>query len=86
MKKFMVAALLGGISIASTGWEQSASDATTQGGSNDAIVQMRQQIAAANRVYDKKVAAARKVYDQKKAAAAKERDAAVALARNGTSQ
>jgi hypothetical protein len=86
MKKIMMAALLGSLSIASTSWAQSASDAAAQGGNNDVIVQMHQQIAAANRVYDKKVAAARKVYDQKKADAAKERDAAVAAARNGTSQ
>lgn len=57
-----------------------------QAGSNDAIVKMRQQEAAANRTYDKRVAAAKKVYDHKKAEAKKERDTAIAAARYGTSQ
>ena len=57
-----------------------------QAGSNDAIVKMRHQEAAANRAYEKKVAAAKKVYDHKKAEAKKERDAAIAAARYGTSQ
>jgi hypothetical protein len=59
---------------------------SAQGGSNDAIVKMRQQEAAANRAYDKRVAAAKKVYDHKKAEAKKERDAAIAAARYGTNQ
>ena len=77
--------------FASTAWAQNDSTATpaapaAQAGSNDAIVKMRQQEAAANRAYDKKVAAAKKVYDHKKAEATKERDAAIAAARYGTNQ
>jgi hypothetical protein len=52
----------------------------------DEIVKMHQQVAAANREYNREVAAAKKVYDQKKAAANKKRDAAVAAAHSGTSQ
>ncbi|MEM5326865.1 hypothetical protein VSR34_09690 [Paraburkholderia sp. JHI2823] len=44
---------------------------------------MRQQIAAANRAYDREVAAAKKVFDQKKAVAAKKRDAAIEAAHRG---
>lgn len=40
-------------------------------GSNDAIVKMRQEEAAADRAYERKVAAAKKVYDHKKAEARK---------------
>lgn len=79
------------VALASTAWAQN--DAASmpaaqpaQGGSNDAIVKMRQQEAAANRAYDRKVAAARKVYDHKKAEARKERDAAIAAARYGNTQ
>ncbi|WP_310632845.1 hypothetical protein [Paraburkholderia sp.] len=49
----------------------------------DEIVRMRQQVAAANREYDREVAAAKKVYDHKKAEAKKKRDAAVAVAHQG---
>ncbi|MFP3566031.1 hypothetical protein [Paraburkholderia sp. SIMBA_030] len=52
----------------------------------DAIVRMHQQVAAANREYDREVAAAKKVYDHKKAAAKTKRDAAVEVAHRGTSQ
>jgi hypothetical protein len=80
--------------FASAAWAQNDSTATpaapaapaAQAGSNDAIVKMRQEEAAANRAYDKKVAAAKKVYDHKKAEAKKERDAAIAAARYGTNQ
>ncbi|WP_438942893.1 hypothetical protein [Paraburkholderia piptadeniae] len=41
---------------------------------------MHQQVAAANREYDREVAAAKKVYDHKKAEAKKKRDAAVSVA------
>jgi hypothetical protein len=58
----------------------------THEGSSDSIVRMRQQEAAANRVYQKKVAAAKKVYDEKKAEARKERDATIAHARYSVTQ
>ncbi|MGF6604175.1 hypothetical protein P3T23_008930 [Paraburkholderia sp. GAS448] len=86
MNKVTVIALFCIVTTVSTGWAQTASDAAAQGGSTDAIVQMRMHIAAANKVYDRKVAAAKKVFDEKKAAAAKERDAAIAAARSGTTQ
>ncbi|MEP9322164.1 hypothetical protein PPMP20_03350 [Paraburkholderia phymatum] len=76
------------LSLALTAWAQNdaASAPAENAGSNDAIVKMRQQEAAANRAYDKKVAAAKKVYDHKKAEAKKERDAAIAAARYGSTQ
>jgi hypothetical protein len=76
------------VSFALTAWAQNeaASTPAANAGSNDAIVKMRQQEAAANRAYDKKVAAAKKVYDHKKAEAKKERDAAIAAARYGNTQ
>ncbi|MEM5364751.1 hypothetical protein V4C53_01745 [Paraburkholderia azotifigens] len=74
--------------IAINAWaqDQPASTPAAHAGSNDAIVKMRQEEAAANRAYDKKVAAAKKVYDHKKAEAKKERDAAIAAARYGNTQ
>jgi len=80
------------VTVASAAWAQndaSSAPAATpeaQSGSNDAIVKMRHEEAAANRAYDRKVAAAKKVYDHKKAEAAKERDAAIAAARYGKTQ
>ncbi|CAD6512387.1 hypothetical protein ACFQ3P_02815 [Paraburkholderia sabiae] len=76
------------IAFALNAWAQNdaASAPAANAGSNDAIVKMRQQEAAANRAYDKKVAAAKKVYDHKKAEAKKERDAAIAAARYGSTQ
>lgn len=47
---------------------------------------MHQQVAAANREYNREVAAAKKVYDHKKAEAKKKRDTAVEAAQHGTSQ
>ncbi|SEK14399.1 hypothetical protein [Paraburkholderia diazotrophica] len=88
--KLMTLILTGAVvACASTAWAQNESTTTptaheTQVGSNDAIVKMRQEEAAANRVYEKKVAAAKKTYDHKKAEAKKERDAAIAAARYGS--
>ena len=85
MRKVIAVLLIGFASIPA-GWAQTASEPaadSAQGGSNDAIVQMHQQIAAANAEYNRKVAAAKKVFDAKKAAAAKVRDEKVAAARNG---
>ena len=59
---------------------QSTSGATAQA-SGDPIVKMRQEIAAARKVYSAKVAEDKKVYDDAKAVAGKERDAAIASAR-----
>lgn len=47
---------------------------------------MHQQVAAANREYNREVAAAKKVYDHKKAEAKKKRDTAVEAAQHGTNQ
>ncbi len=66
-------------------WAQNDQSAP-HSGSNDEIVKMRMEVAAANKAYDRKVAAAKKVYDHKKAEAAKERDAAIATAHNGAPQ
>lgn len=61
----------------------SASSATDH---PDEIVRMHQQVAAANREYNREVAAAKKVYDHKKAEAKKKRDAAVAAAHQRVGQ
>ncbi|WP_250490249.1 hypothetical protein [Caballeronia sp. INML2] len=85
LKATLVAAT---VLFASHAWAQPAAQAD-QGAApskhNDEIVQMRMEIAAANKKYNQKVAAARKVYNHKKSEAAKERDAAVAAAHNGVS-
>jgi hypothetical protein len=52
----------------------------------DEIVRMHQQVAAANREYNREVAAAKQVYDHKKAEAKKKRDAAVSVAHHGAGQ
>ncbi|CAE6711056.1 hypothetical protein R69927_00736 [Paraburkholderia domus] len=52
----------------------------------DEIVRMHQQVAAADREYNREVAAAKKVYDHKKAEAKKKRDAAVQIAHSGAGQ
>ncbi|BCG05195.1 hypothetical protein PPGU19_097630 (plasmid) [Paraburkholderia sp. PGU19] len=69
-------------------WAQEASGASPSTASEhpDAIVRMHQQVAAANREYNREVAAAKKVFDHKKAEAKKKRDAAVAVAHSGVSQ
>jgi hypothetical protein len=66
-------------------WAQSASGAAAPA-HNDAIVKMREEIAAARKTYNGKVADAKKIYDEAKAAAAKERDAAIAAARAAAGQ
>lgn len=69
-------------------WAQdnSATNAPAAAEHPDEIVRMHQQVAAANRVYNRKVAAAQKVFDEKKAAAREERDAAIAEAHRGVGQ
>jgi hypothetical protein len=69
-------------------WAQSASGAAaaTSHASNDAIVKMRQEVAAARKTYNQKVADAKKIYDEAKAAAAKERDAAISAAHAAAGQ
>ncbi|EUC12629.1 UNVERIFIED_ORG: hypothetical protein BDU10_9922 [Burkholderia sp. CF145] len=52
----------------------------------DEIVRMHQQVAAADREYNREVTAAKKVYDHKKAEAKKKRDVAVAAAHSGTTR
>lgn len=69
-------------------WAQGASGTTAPSAADhpDEIVKMHQQVAAANREYDREVAAAKKVYDHKKGDAKKKRDVAVAAARQGVDQ
>ncbi|MBP0590253.1 hypothetical protein J8I87_11115 [Paraburkholderia sp. LEh10] len=69
-------------------WAQESSGASSSTASQhpDEIVRMHQQVAAANREYNREVAAAKKVYDHKKAEAKKKRDAAIAAAHSGTTQ
>lgn len=85
LKATLVAAT---VLLVSHAWAQQAPQAEQGAASskhNDEIVQMRMEIAAANKKYDQKVAAARKVFNHKKSEAAKERDAAIAAAHNGAS-
>lgn len=69
-------------------WAQGNSGASSPAAAEhpDEIVRMHQQVAAANREYNREVAAAKKVYDRKKAEADKKRDAAVAAAHHGVSE
>lgn len=69
-------------------WAQQSSGASPSTTSEhpDEIVRMHQQVAAANREYNREVAAAKKVYDHKKAEAKKKRDTAVEAAQHGTNQ
>ncbi|WP_019449355.1 hypothetical protein [Cupriavidus sp. BIS7] len=71
---------------AAPAWAQSASGAAASHASNDAIVKMRQEVAAARKTYNQKVADAKKIYDEAKAAAAKERDAAISAAHAAAGQ
>ncbi|MFM0434929.1 hypothetical protein PQQ84_00585 [Paraburkholderia strydomiana] len=82
MKKLVSTVLFCLFSAASACWAQTETEKTSAG-TNDQIVQMHQQISAANRTYDAKVAAAKRVYLRQKAAAGKERDASIAAARDG---
>jgi hypothetical protein len=89
MRSKIGVSVLAAIALSWPAWAQSQAQpaaSTAPSGSNDPIVQMRMEVAAANKVYDKKVSAAKKVYDHKKAEAAKERDASIAAAHHGASQ
>ncbi|WP_250474485.1 hypothetical protein [Caballeronia sp. GAFFF1] len=89
MKRLYVASALLPVAFVTSAWAQNAAQpdqAAGQAKHSDEIVQMRMEVAAANKAYNRKVAAAKKVYDQKKAQAAKERDAAIAAAHNGAAQ
>jgi len=83
VKLMMATVGLATLALASPVWAQGGGAA--QSGTNDPIVQMRMEVDAANKAYNKKVNAAKKVYDHKKAEAAKERDAAIAAAHHGAS-
>ncbi|MFP3566070.1 hypothetical protein SB772_17870 [Paraburkholderia sp. SIMBA_030] len=75
--------------LATTSWAQTASGPTANaasGGNTDEIVKMHQQVAAANKAYDRKVGAAKRVYNEQKAAAAKVRDEAITAAHSGVDQ
>jgi hypothetical protein len=76
--KNIARALLLAAAISSPAWAQ-------QGGASkpadDHLVQMRLDIQAARKEYDRKVKEAKGVYDEAKQASAKERDTAIAAAR-----
>jgi hypothetical protein len=89
MKNVIAVLMTAALGLASLGvGAQDKSGAGTSAGAEhpDAIVRMHQQVAAANREYDREVAAAKKVYDHKKAEAKKKRDAAVSVAHQGVGQ
>jgi hypothetical protein len=69
-------------------WAQDTSGASAPSAADhpDEIVRMHQQVAAADREYNREVAAAKKVYDHKKSEARKKRDVAVAAAHRGVGQ
>jgi hypothetical protein len=69
-------------------WAQDNPGATSSSATEhpDEIVRMHQQVATANREYNREVAAAKKVYDHKKAEAKKKRDAAIQVAHHGVGQ
>jgi len=77
-KAFLLAAL-----ISSPAWAQQDSAAKP---ADDHLVQMRLDIQAARKEYDRKVKEAKGVYDEAKKAAAKERDTAIAAARSKAGQ
>jgi len=88
MKK-MIAALsaLLALALSSSVWAQANPGASPSAAEHpDEIVRMHQQVAAADREYNREVAAAKKVYDHKKAEAKKKRDAAVHVAHRGVGQ
>jgi hypothetical protein len=84
----VVSIMLSALLASSVVWAQESPAASPSAASQhpDEIVRMHQQVAAADREYNREVAAAKKVYDHKKAEARKKRDAAVAAAHSGTSQ
>lgn len=90
MKHTIAVAMAASLALASLpgAWAQGNSGASPSAAADhpDEIVRMHQQVAAANRQYDKEVAAAKKVYDHKKGLAKQKRDVAVEAAHHGTSQ
>jgi hypothetical protein len=90
MKNTIAAAMAASLALVSlpSVWAQGNSGASqsTAAEHPDEIVRMHQQVAAANREYNREVAAAKKVYDHKKAEAKKKRDAAVEVAHRGVGQ
>jgi hypothetical protein len=85
MLKVAISLMLATAIMGSPVWAQSASAPSAQS-HDDAIVQMRQEIATARKEYKRKVGEAKKVYDEQKSAAAKERDTAIAAARTAAGQ
>ncbi|GJH36365.1 hypothetical protein CBA19CS91_26430 [Paraburkholderia hospita] len=75
-----------GLASLSIGAQDNSGAGTSAAAHPDEIVRMHQQVAAANREYDREVAAAKKVYDHKKTEAKKKRDAAVSVAHHGANQ
>jgi hypothetical protein len=88
--KFTTAAVTASLALVSSScvWAQGNPGASpsTAAEHPDEIVRMHQQVAVADREYNREVAAAKKVYDHKKAEAKKKRDAAVQVAHGGVSQ
>ena len=78
--------MLGLVPLGVGAQDNSGAGTSTAAEHQDEIVRMHQQVAAANREYDREVAAAKKVYDHKKAEAKKKRDAAVSVAHQGVGQ
>ncbi|MPW22724.1 hypothetical protein GCT13_39455 [Paraburkholderia sp. CNPSo 3157] len=82
----LIAATLGLASLGVGAQNNSGAGTSAAAEHPDEIVRMHQQVAAANREYDREVAAAKKVYDHKKAEAKRKRDAAISVAHHGASQ
>ena len=82
----LITATLGLASVGAGAQDNTGAGTSAAAEHPDAIVKMHQQVAAANREYDREVAAAKKVYDHKKAEAKKKRDAAISVAHHGADQ
>jgi len=78
MKTMATSILLAATFIGSPAWAQAPAGASAH---DDHLVQMRLDIQAARKEYDRRVKEAKGVYDEAKKAAAKDRDAAIAAAR-----
>ena len=76
MKTMATSLLLAATFIGSPAWAQAPA-----GAHDDHLVQMRLDIQAARKEYDRRVKEAKGVYDEAKKAAAKDRDADIAAAR-----
>ncbi|TCG06713.1 hypothetical protein BZM27_24465 [Paraburkholderia steynii] len=82
----LITAALGLVSLGVGAQENPGAGTSATAEHPDEIVKMHQQVAAANREYNREVAAAKKVYDHKKAEAKKKRDAAISVAHHGAGE